>query len=164
MVKKSRHIDARGLPGGIPFLEVKTEAEILVTCDEPVHFLSFFKKILVLSWFQQDVCCSAQCSICTKKRCFLCAPMSFFWMRPAFMELIMGFKQRETSGCRRLLRSAPGSSDSKAPLGAFVGAFLHPGKLSSNPKSWWFVDDFHPFQSSMSGIKGCSWCGCLGLG
>ena len=32
-----------------------------------------------------------------------------FWTRPAFMELIMGFKQRETIGCRRLLRSATGS-------------------------------------------------------
>ena len=42
--KTRGHIDARGLPGGIPFLEVKTEAEILVTCDELVCILLSFKQ------------------------------------------------------------------------------------------------------------------------
>ena len=46
MVQNSGHSDARGLPGGIPFLEVKTEAEILMTCDELVCILLSLKKSL----------------------------------------------------------------------------------------------------------------------
>ena len=65
------------------------------------------------------------------------------------MELIMGFKPRETIGCRRLLRFAPGSvhvmsSDSKAE-GAFL-CLLTPRKINMEAQKLLVCRCFHPFQ------------------
>ena len=131
LVQNSGHSDARGLPGGIPFLEVKTEAEILMTCDELVCILLSLKKKLVLCWFQQDVCCSAQC--------FICAFHSFLRYNDLF-------------GRGRLLWSSSWASSKEKPSDAegFWGLLLD--------QSMSCLSNVHvSFQGCSVGWKGLGW-------